>query len=189
MIFNLYLARFRGPYKKKAKKLGLSLEQTLRSRKVSDYGLRLKEKQKAKYIFGVLERQFRKYFENSSKNKENTGFLLMQTLERRLDNVVYRLGFTKSRMHARQLVNHGHVLVDNKSVNIPSFQVKPEETITLSKKVLENPHVLEALAQKEETASSWLTRDGVVGKILRPPQREEMEQSIDEKLIIEYYSR
>src|SRR3989339_896650 len=111
------MARFRGPYHKKAKKLGLSLEQTLRSRKVSDYGLRLKEKQKAKYIFGVLEGQFRKYFENSSKNKENTGLILMQTLERRLDNVVHRLGFAKTRMQARQLVSHCHVLIDEKLVN------------------------------------------------------------------------
>ncbi len=183
------MARFRGPYHKKAKKLGLSLEQTLRTRKVSDYGLRLKEKQKAKYIFGVLEKQFRKYFENSSKNKENTGLILMQTLERRLDNVVHRLGFAKTRMQARQLVSHCHVLVDDKLVNIPSFQVEPGQTITLSKKILENPHVLEALAQKEEVAVIWLTRDGIIGKVLRLPQREEMEQSIDEKLIIEYYSR
>lgn len=156
-------------------------------RKPSEYGIQLREKQKAKRIFGILERQFNRYYQLSSKKRGNTGTALLQFLETRLDNVVYRLGFTSSRAGARQLVSHGHIIVDGKKVNIPSFRVKPESTIAISGKMSDNTHVKKSL--ESNTLPEWLERKAVVGRVLRVPSREEMEQGINEQLIVEYYSR
>ncbi len=159
-----------------------------RRRRTSEYGIQLREKQKAKRIFGILEKQFKRYFETASKVKGATGLALLQTLETRLDNVVYRLNFAKSRAGARQLVSHGHVKIDGKKVNIPSFQVKVNQTIEISSQMRDNTHVKKSL-EETSTLPEWLDRKATVGKVLRIPEREEMEQSIDEQLIVEYYSR
>lgn len=157
-------------------------------RRISDYGLQLREKQKAKRIYGVLEKQFKRYLKLASKVKGATGQKLLEVLETRLDNVVYRLGFAQSRAQARQLVSHGHITVSSKKVNIPSFRVGVGQTIALSEKLSDNTQVKKALSEIQ-TLPGWLERKATLGKVLRMPQRDEMEQSIDEKLIVEYYSR
>lgn len=159
-----------------------------RRRRISEYGVQLREKQKAKRIFGILERQFKRYFDNASKVKGATGLALLQTLETRLDNVVYRLSFAKSRMGARQMVSHGHIQVDGKKVTIPSFKVKTDQTIEISQNLRDNIQVKKSL-EESATLPEWLERRATVGKVLRIPNREEMEQSVDEQLIVEYYSR
>lgn len=161
---------------------------TRMKRKLSEYGIQLREKQKTKRIFGILEKQFSKYYGIASKRRGNRGLALMEILETRLDNVVYRLGFAVSRPSARQIVSHGHVLVNNKKVNIPSFQVKPGCTIAILDKMLDNTQVQKSLAV-QQTLPEWLERQATVGKVLRLPKREEMEQGINESLIVEYYSR
>lgn len=161
-----------------------------RRRTLSDYGLQLKEKQKLKRLYQVSEEQFRRYFQKSLKAKgKETGLLLLQTLERRLDNVVYRLGFAPSRSVARQLVSHGHVLVNNKKVDIPSYEVKVGDVISLKPKSLEMEIVKKSLAEKDRKIPDWLKRKATVGKIERLPTRDEMESEIDESLIVEFYSR
>lgn len=161
-----------------------------RQRKLSDYGVQLSEKQKTKAIYGVLEKQFRRYFEIATKKKTATGETLLQLLETRLDNVVYRLGFARTRRAARQLVSHGHVLINDKEVNIPSYQVKPQDLVTLTEKVLKNPQVVESLnLSKNGQIPTWLERKGPVGKVLRLPERAEIGEPITEHLIVEYYSR
>lgn len=159
-----------------------------RRRRVSEYGVQLREKQKAKRIFGLLEKQFKRYFVEASKVKGATGIALLQTLETRLDNVVYRLGFAKSRNGARQMVSHGHIKVDGKKVTIPSFKVKTEQAIEISEDMRDNTQVKKSL-EESTTLPEWLERRATVGKVLRIPNREEMEQSINEQLIVEYYSR
>ncbi len=157
-------------------------------RRVSEYGLQLREKQKAKRLYGILEKQFKGYVAKAGKVKGATGLSLLQILERRLDNIVYRLGFAKSRAGARQLVSHGHVLVDDKKVNIPSYHVSIGQTIAISAQMRDNILVKKSLDERE-TLPEWLDKKATVGKVLRIPTREEMEQSIDEQLIVEYYSR
>lgn len=159
-----------------------------RRRRVSEYGIQLREKQKMKRIYGLLEKQFKRYFDEASKVKGATGLSLLQTLETRLDNVVYRFGFAKSRSFARQLVSHGHIRVDDKKITIPSFRVKVGQTIAISEKLSDNTQIKKSL-EEVETLPEWLERQATVGKVLRMPQREEMEQAIDEQLIVEYYSR
>ena len=159
-----------------------------RRRRISEYGVQLREKQKAKRIFGLLEKQFKRYFEQASKVKGATGLALLQVLETRLDNVVYRLGFAKSRDGARQLVSHGHIKVDDKKVAIPSYQVGINQTIAISDKLRDNTQIKKSL-EESETLPEWLEKRATVGKGLRNPAREEMEQSIDEQLIVEFYSR
>jgi small subunit ribosomal protein S4 len=159
-----------------------------RHRRLSEYGLQLREKQKAKRTFGLLEKQFRRYFEKASKVRGATGIALLQSLETRLDNIVYRLGLTKSRNEARQLVSHGHITVDGKKVSIPSYQVKLQQTVALSPKIVDNIQVKSSL-EANQTLPEWLERKATVGKVLRLPERSEMEQSINEQLIVEYYSR
>lgn len=157
-------------------------------RRLSEYGVQLREKQKTKRIYGILERQFKRYYDEASKVKGATGLALLQTLETRLDNVVYRLGFATSRAQARQLVSHGHIKIDDKRVTIPSYRVKAGQTIALSDKLSDNTQVKKSL-EVNITLPEWLERQATVGKVLRTPEREEMEQSIDEQLIVEYYSR
>jgi len=158
-------------------------------RRLSEYGVQLREKQKAKRTYGVLERQFRRYFKKAFKKRGVTGEALLQLLELRLDNVVYRLGLVPSRSVARQLVRHGHILVDGKKVDIPSYQVKPGQVINLNPKAMKIEVVKKSLAEKKKEIPSWLQKKAAVGKIIRLPTREEIGADIAEQLIVEYYSR
>ncbi len=157
-------------------------------RRISEYGIQLREKQKAKRLYGILEKQFKNYVQSASKVKGATGLTLLQTLETRLDNVVYKLGFSQSRAGARQLVSHGHVKVLDKKMTMPSYIVRIGETIAISPKLSDNTQVKKSL-ELMETLPEWLDRKATVGKVLRIPSRDEMEQSIDEQLIVEFYSR
>ena len=159
------------------------------ARRLSDYGVQLREKQKAKRIYGLLERQFSKYFRIAAHHKGNTGEAFFILLERRLDNVVYRLGLAPTRAMARQLVSHRHVKVNDQVVNIPSYQVRPQETISLSPKALCMPIVAVGLENKEYQPPVWLTRLGAVGQVLAVPARTDIDTSINDQLIVEYYSR
>jgi small subunit ribosomal protein S4 len=159
-----------------------------RTRKLSEYGLELREKQKAKRMFGVTEKQFARYYRIASRKRGNTGESLMRLLETRLDNVVYRLGFALSRGGARQLVTHGHITINGQKVNIPSYCVKAEQNIAILGKMLDNTQVRKSL-EVQTTLPGWLERKATVGKVLRLPKREEMEPAINEQLIVEYYSR
>ncbi len=158
-------------------------------RKISDYGLQLREKQKVKRMYGVLERQFRRYFENARKWRGNTGEKLLEFLERRLDNVVYRIGFVPTRSGARQLVSHGHVLVNGKKVNIPSYPVFIGQVISLKTKAMGIPSVKQMLDEKTFTPPEWLERKGPVGRVARLPGRSDVKEDISEQLIVEHYSR
>jgi len=158
-------------------------------RRISEYGQQLREKQKAKRLYGVLERQFRCYVDKAAKNPQATGEVLFQLLESRLDNIVYRLGLVPSRSVARQLVSHGHVYVNNKQVNIASYQIRPEDIVRLGDKAMKIPAVEKNWADRAKNMPKWLQRKGPVGKMVRLPEREEIESSIDDKLIVEYYSR
>ncbi|HUW24431.1 MAG TPA: 30S ribosomal protein S4 [Patescibacteria group bacterium] len=160
-----------------------------RRRRASDFGVRLAEKQKLKRIYGLEEAQLKKYFGVARKVREATGEALLQILESRLDNLVYRLGFAPSRRAARQLVSHKHVKVDNQVVNIPSFRVKPGQVITLSEQALTLVKVKVMLDKKEIKIPEWLERKGPAGKLIHLPKREEIETDISEQLIVEYYSR
>jgi len=159
-----------------------------RKKRLSEYGVQLREKQKAKSAYGILEKQFKKLFKYAESQKAETGELLISLLETRLDNVVYRLGFARSRAGARQLVSHGHILVNDKKVNIPSFQVKADDVITVEQKSLKNPAVLQAMEEKTEFVP-YVVRKGALGKLLRTPKKEDLEVPFDTQLIIEYYSR
>lgn len=158
-------------------------------KKFSDYGLQLREKQKVKRIYGVLERQFRKYFQIATRETRNTGEALLTILERRLDNVLYRLNLAPTRAFARQMVSHGHIEVDGKKADIPSFQVAPGMVINFKPKILEIPVLKKMLEEKDIRIPSWLQRRGPLGKIVRLPKREDIVEEINEQLIIEFYSR
>jgi len=160
-----------------------------RKRKLSDFGLRLKETQKIKDIYGITERDLKRYFKRARKVAAATGEALLQTLETRLDNLVYRLGFSPSRRLARQIVSHKHILVDGKLVNIPSFQVKPGQIINLGKRAIKMEEIKKTLAKKEITLPVWLERKAAVGRLVRFPKREEIEIGVNEQLVVEYYSR
>ena len=157
--------------------------------KISGYGQQLREKQKVKHLYGILERQFRKNFEGAKKWKGNTGEKLLEFMERRLDNVVYRLGLAPTRALARQLVSHGHVIVDDQRVNIPSYLASVGEIITLRAKAQEIPAVKKMLSEKPASLPEWLNRKGPVGKVMRLPLRPDITEDINEQLIVEYYSR
>lgn len=159
-------------------------------RKPSSYALQLREKQKAKRIYGVLERQFKRYVKDCMRIRGETGIAILRTLESRLDNVIYRLGLARSRPMARQLVSHGHILVDGERVNIPSYGVKPGQTVQIDTKIAKIPAVVESMdTKKPEEISPWLERKATMGRIVRFPTREEIDGSIAEQLIVEYYSR
>lgn len=160
-----------------------------RRRKPSEFALQLREKQKAKRIYGVLERQFRRYFKSALKKKGATGEALLQALETRLDNVVYRLGLAPTRAAARQLVSHGHVQVDGKKVSVPSYNVAKDEVITILPEAMKIPAIAKMLEDKNPHLPSWLERKGPVGKVVKIPSREEIETDLNESLIVEYYSR
>jgi len=163
-----------------------------RLRKSSDYAIQLREKQKVRRIYGILENQFRRYFFMADRHKGVTGENLLQFLERRLDNTLYRLGFANSRNHARQLVRHNHVLVDGHKVNIPSYLVKVGEEITLKDKSQKNSAVNESIsAVARRGVPSWLTADhtNYKGTVKALPVRDELTLPIQEQLIVELYSK
>ncbi len=163
-----------------------------RRRKLLGYGLQLREKQKVKRIYGVLERQFRLYFKRAASRKGVTGENLLSFLERRLDNVVYRLGFAASRAQARQLVNHGHFVVNGKSVDIASFQVKKSDVIELRDRSRKNALIQSNLDTAQgRGVPSWLELDnaGFKGRVLELPRREDITMPIQENLIVELYSK
>jgi small subunit ribosomal protein S4 len=163
-----------------------------RRRKASDYGIQLRAKQRARRLYGVLERQFRRYFERAESSGGVTGTVLLQHLERRLDNVVYRLGFAASRREARQLVSHRHFMVNGRAVNIASAQLRPGDVVEVrekSRKLLPVENAQQLLQGR--AVPEWLTLDGekLRGTVVRFPERNEMESAVDEQLIVEYYSR
>ena len=158
-------------------------------RRRSQYGRQLREKQKVKRIYGVLEAQFKRYVDQALKSKGNTGEKLLSLLERRLDNVIFRLGFVPTRPGARQLVSHRHVLVDGKKVNIPSYQVRTGQTITLTNTAMQVPAVKRLLEEKDVKTPAWLKRRAAVGKVEREPKREDITEPISEQDIVEFYSR
>jgi small subunit ribosomal protein S4 len=158
-------------------------------RKTSDYGVQLREKQKVKRLYGVLERQFRKTFEMAKKWKGNTGTKLLEFMERRLDNVIYRMGLSPTRGLSRQLVSHKHVIVDGKCVNIPSFRVDKDMVITLTATGMGIPAVKKMLDDTTIRPPTWIERKGPVGKVVRLPERTDIGEDINEQLIVEHYSR
>ncbi|BCJ87312.1 30S ribosomal protein S4 [Effusibacillus dendaii] len=161
-------------------------------KKVSEYGLQLREKQKARRVYGVLESQFRSYYQEAARRKGITGETLLQILESRLDNVVYRLGFAASRPEARQIVRHGHITVNGKRVDIPSYLTRVGDVIGINEKSLESPRIKELLESAEtKTTPAWLERDlnAKNARIARVPSREEIDIPVAEQMIVELYSR
>lgn len=163
-----------------------------RAKKPSEYGLQLREKQKVRRVYGVLEKQFRSYFAKAEKQQGIAGENLLKILERRLDNVVYRLGLGASRVEARQLVRHGHFTVNGQKVNIPSFLVNVGDVIEVKEKSKESPRVKELIERSaDKTIVSWLEYDAVkaVGRVTTFPAREQIDIPIEERLIVELYSK
>ena len=202
------MARYRGPRTKIARKFSDPIFGTDKSfekknyppgmhgnnkrrRKASEYGIQLKEKQKAKYTYGVLEKQFRNLFDKASRSKGVTGEVLLQLLESRLDNVVYRLGLSNTRAGARQLVTHRHITVNGEIVNIPSYTLKPGETIGVRERSKSLEVITDSLSTARYGSSSWLEFDeaSMTGKFLNRPEREEIPENIKEQLIVELYSK
>ena len=200
------MARYTGPKHKLARREGVNLldksANTLirrlnirpgihgakRAKKLSEYGLQLREKQKAKVVYGMLEKQFRKTYESVANRPGDTSELLIGLLETRLDNIVYRLGFAKTRFMSRQFVGHGHIKVNGKKVTIPSYQVKEGDVVELGDKIQKNPDVMKLLTE-EKNLLPFLERKATVGKLSRLPKKEDVEVPFDMQLIIEYYSR
>ena len=158
---------------------------------MSEYGVMLAEKQKAKYTYGVLERQFRNMFEKASKSDGITGVVLLQSLESRLDNVVFRLGIASTRAAARQLVGHKHIVVDGKVVNIPSYSVKPGQVVGVREKAKSLEVIEASLAGFNHSKYPWIEWDeqSKSGKYLHKPEREDIPENIKEQLIVELYSK
>jgi small subunit ribosomal protein S4 len=163
-----------------------------RRQKLSGYGLQLREKQKVKRIYGVLEDQFRRYFESAERTRGITGEMLLQLLERRLDNVVYRLGLATSRPQARQLVRHGHFLVNGKKVDIPSYSVRQGDIVTVLERSRNNPTIEHAMEEvKGRGIPEWLLFDAssTSGRVVSMPTREQINLPVQEQLIVELYSK
>ena len=160
------------------------------NRKMSEYGLQLREKQRAKFVYGVQEKQFRNTFDKAAKKAGITGENLLIMLEKRLDNVVYRMGLSTTRRDARQLVVHAHFLVNGKKVNIPSYQVKPGDVIQVKQKSVSSPKFKE-IKEMEVGVPAWLSvdRDKLEGKVLADPTRDQIDTPIEERLIVELYSK
>ncbi len=208
------MARYRGPVEKIERRFGVSLnlkgERRLagksaldkrpygpgqhgqRRKKVSEYGMQLAEKQKAKFMYGIAEKQFRNLFKEAKRKHGNAGENLITLLEQRLDNVVYRMGFATTRRFARQLVTHGHILVDGKRVDIPSYRVKPGQKIEIREKSKNNPQIQRAIELTKQTGiAPWVDvdQDKVFGIFTRLPEREEVVIPVEERLIVELYSK
>ncbi len=159
------------------------------NKKPTEYAIQLNEKQKAKFIYNVMEKQFRKLYDEASRKDGVTGLNLIQYLERRLENVVYRLGFAKTRRQARQVVSHGHIAVNGRRVNIASYRVKAGDVVS----VIENSKNIELIktAIEEKTVPAWLELDkaNFAGKVLQNPTKDDLDFDLDEALIVEFYSR
>ena len=208
------MARYRGPVEKIERRFGVSLalkgERRLagksaldkrpfgpgqhgqRRTKISEYGTQLREKQKAKYMYGLSEKQMRKLYAEAKRRSGNTGTNLITLIEQRLDNVAYRMGFASTRANARQLVNHGHILVDGKRVDIASYNVKPGQKIEVKEKSKANVQVVRALELTNQTGMApWVDVDAekVFGIYTRNPEREEVVIPVEERLIVELYSK
>ena len=163
-----------------------------RSKKLSEYGMQLNEKQKVKFIYGVLEKQFHAYYEKAERKQGITGEILLQELERRLDNVVFRMGFANTRREARQLVNHAHFTVNGKRVNIPSYQVKPGDVVAVSEKSRSTTKFKSLLEENGKKACpKWIEKanDSFEGKIVAMPARDDIDYDVAEHLIVELYSK
>lgn len=161
-------------------------------RRLSNYGVQLQEKQKIKYMYGLLEKQFRANFKKADKMKGETGTMMLQLLERRLDNIIYRLAFAPTRPAARQLVNHGHFLVNGKPVNIPSFSVKPGDVINVKEKSKKMDIILNSMKRiKGDLELTWLQLDKakMKGTFIEIPDRDQMNLTFDERLVVELYSK
>ncbi len=201
------MARYTGPKHKIARREGINilekesaslnrrlnvppggLKKKMR-RRLSEYGQQLREKQKAKATYGLLEKQFGNLVKTLGKKKGETGEMIISLLETRLDNIVYRLGFAKTRAHARQLVTHKHVFVNEKKVNIPSYCVKVNDVISLTSQMQKNVEVLPLLTEKDRKVLPYLKKEGTVGMLLRMPKKDDVQVLFDLQLIIEYYSR
>ena len=197
------MAKNTQPVLKRCKTLGLSpavlgySKSTKRQpkqsrRKQSEYGMQLNEKQKVKFIYGVLEKQFHAYYEKAERKQGITGEILLQELERRLDNVVFRMGFGNTRREARQLVNHGHFTVNGKRVNIPSFQVKPGDVVAVSEKSRSTTKFKSLLEENGKKACpKWIEKanDAFEGKVVAMPARDDIDYEVAEHLIVELYSK
>jgi small subunit ribosomal protein S4 len=208
------MARYRGPVEKIERRLeadlGLKGERRLsgksalekrpfapgqhgqRRTKISEYGLQLREKQKVKFMYGISEKQFSNYFKEAVRREGNTGTILITLIEQRLDNVVYRMGFATTRAFARQITTHGHVLVDGKKVDIPSYIVKPGQKIEIREKSKNNPQIVRAIELTNQTGMvDWVNvdKDKVFGIFTRIPAREEIVIPVEERLIVELYSK
>ncbi len=200
------MSRYTGPAYKKSRRLGFSTLETGRElakrpyapgqhgtdrkKKSSEYGIQLQEKQKMRFMYGLSEKQFKRTFEKAEKMSGIAGENFFKLLESRLDNVVYRMGLANTRRGARQLVNHGHVLVNGKKVDIPSFNVKPGSVISLREKSLEHPAVKAALENKvSRPAYVDFDEKKMSGTYVRYPERNELTSEINESLIIEFYNR
>ena len=200
------MARYTGPAYKKSRRLGFSTLETGkelarrpyapgqhgadRKKKQSEYGIQLQEKQKMRFMYGLTEKQFKRTFEKAEKMSGIAGENFLKLLESRLDNVVYRMGLANTRRGARQLVNHGHVLVNGKKVDIPSFNVKPGSTISIKEKSVDHPAVKAALENKVSTpAFVEFDPKKMTGTYVRYPERNELNADIDEAAIVEFYNK
>lgn len=160
-------------------------------RKMSEYGVQLREKQKARRFYGVLEGQFERYFDLAARKKGVTGEILLQTLERRLDNIIYRMGFAASRSEARQVVKHSHIEVNGRKVNIPSYLVREGDVIAVREGHRDHKRVKELAAAGTRTIPAWLSveTEALRGTVVRMPNRDEIDAPVQEHLIVELYSR
>ena len=200
------MARYRGPKHKLSRREGVNITGTTspsladklsippgrngrRRRSASEYEIRLRAKQRVKLQYGLLEKQFRRFFKEASRMSGPTGANLLQLLERRLDNAIYRIGFARTRPMARQLVSHGHVRVNGKKVDIPSFILKPGDVLTLAPVALRMPVVQEESQAGQRITPSWLERRDSGGRVIGYPRREDSDADIREDLIVEFYAR
>ncbi|CAM3094395.1 MULTISPECIES: 30S ribosomal protein S4 [Streptobacillus] len=195
------MARDRQPILKKCRTLGLDpsilgvnkkSKRNIRpnaNKKLTEYGTQLREKQKARFVYGVMEKQFYKLYEEATRKEGVTGELLLQYLERRLDNVVYRLGFGSTRRQARQIVSHGHILINGKRVDIASYRVKQGDVITLKEGSTELSIIKESVGQKSVPGWLSLEEGTLTAKVLENPTRDAVDFEINEAMIIEFYSR
>lgn len=161
-------------------------------KKLSDYGIQLREKQKVRKIYGLLERQFRRYFYEAERRKGITGEILLQLVESRLDNTVYRMGFAPNRVRARQLISHGHIVVNGKKINLPSYQVREGDSVSVKDSSRDMPEIIDSLSKVEHRGiPAWVEVDSAnhTGKVLRIPSRDEIQLPVQEQLIVELYSK
>ena len=195
------MARDRQPVLKKCRNLGLDpsvlgvnkkSNRNIRpnaNRKLTEYGTQMREKQKARFVYGVMEKQFYKLYEEATRKEGVTGELLLQYLERRLDNVIYRLGFGATRRQARQIVSHGHVLINGKRVNIASYRVKQGDVISVKEDSKEISMIKESVGQKSVPGWLSLEESTLTAKVLENPGRDAVDFDVNESMIIEFYSR